>query len=197
MTDSKEKPTTWTIEIINSEIRYTPDNVGINKEFTKLLDRKKDGILPPEIVNDMWKIANNLTYEDSNGRRIGKYLLCVINLPANPKSSQKRKMKKQYQEILIDQMKIHEDQLIKFQGKKMLIYMRIYLRESKFDNYDIDNFQKAIFDALKVYVGDDSNIESFIAEKVKLTGYSESDLDFIEQSIIAVTTPDAKTDILK
>ena len=195
--ESDEKKITWTIEIRESTIKFVPDSYGINSDFIKSLDRKKDGILPPEIVDDMVKISFNLTREGPNGRRIGNYLLEIINLPANPKSSQNPKMRSQYKKVLIEQMERHRNGLIKFKDKKVLVYVAIYLRKEKFQKYDVDNFLKAIIDALQEYIGNDRDVELIIAEKKSLEGYPVEAYDFLEQIVVAVTTPNARSDILK
>jgi Holliday junction resolvase RusA-like endonuclease len=197
MNKPEGKKITWTIEIRNDTIKFTPDNIGVDLNFAKHLDRVKDGILPPEIAEDMYKISLNLTREGSNGKRIGNYRLVVINLPANPKSSQKPKMRARYKKILIEQMLCHKNELVKFKGLKILVYIAIYLRIEKFESYDVDNFLKAIIDALKEYTGDDRDVVSVLAVKKNLEGYPENLYDFIEQTVVAVTTPDALSDISK
>jgi len=167
----------------------------------KVLDRDRDGIVCPEIWKDMMQISFNVSKVNAKGQRVGKYRDSYItNLPANPKSGQGRESSK-YQERIISNIKESQKNveiLAKHKGKEKLVYMCVYLRASRFENGqpDVDNVQKAVLDALKIFIGDDKENTLVIAEKKKLPNYPDADMDFLEQVIVVVTEPAAKVDIL-
>lgn len=183
----------FTIEVRNNSITFIPEK-NTEPWWRQSLDRKKEGFLCPEVAADILRIATNLSVEEENGTRVGKYNTFMTNLTPNPKSSQGN-MKTKYKDYLINQLKSKEADLKKFYGKKILIYLAIYLREKRFETNDVDNFIKAILDAIKVYVGDDRHVVSVIADKKCLEGYPAEDFDFIEQILLVITDPEAKKDI--
>lgn len=162
-------------------------------------NRKKDGLLPPEIIADMQKFAIGLSNVNDKGQYIGKYELIMTNLPANPKSS--KSSKSEYTAFIKEHLKkkgTDKEIAIKFNNKKVLVYIAVYLRKSRCDKgNDVDNFAKNILDSIKEYLGDDSQVDALIVEKKPLVGYPEEDLDFIEQAVVAITNPEAKSDIFK
>lgn len=144
---------------------------------------------------DIDRIVKNLTKDGPDGKRLGKYDVVLKTLPAKPKSSQGAS-KTEYQKTLIEQLKKSGEDFTKFRNKEILVYICVYLREEKYKTHDVDNFIKAIIDALKPFIGDDSGVVTVIAEKKPIRNYQEEDLDFLEQVFVVVTTPEAKADIL-
>ena len=179
---------------LNDSITFIPEK-DTSPWWRKKFDRQKDGLLIPEVVQDMQKILRNLTKPDEKGILRGKYNCIITNLIPNPKSSQGN-LKTKYQKYLIKELKSKEKNLKKFYNKQVLVYLIIYLRKERFETHDVDNFTKAILDALKVYIGDDRNVISLIVDKKPLEGYAPIDLDFVEQVVLVVTDPEAKKDIL-
>lgn len=184
-----------TIRIENGTATFIPED-NTPSWWRSVLNRKTEGILCPQIIGDMNKIAINLSKLDEQGNRIGKYEVFSINLNPNPKSSQGAQ-KTKYRKRLVRELERKKKDLEKFRDKKILLYIAIYLREKRFKTWDVDNFVKAIMDALKEYVGDDSKVVTLIAEKKKLGPYPAADMDFLEQIFIVVTDPRAKADIFK
>lgn len=158
------------------------------------LHRQKDAILCPQILEHINKIGLDLTKVNEKGQRVGKYNAFMTNLKPNPKSSQ-GKMKKKYQKYLIEELKKSSDKLEKFRDKEVFLYIAVYLRPEKFDTYDLDNFLKAIIDSLNAFIGDDSRVVSILTDKIKLMDYPKEDLDFLEQVIIVIGDPKARSDI--
>lgn len=144
----------------------------------------------------MLRIAQNLTVPGADGRLIGKYNVFITNLPPNPSSSQGDR-KAQYKQYLLDALDKKKTDLEKFKGKKVLVYLAVYLRRKRFETNDVDNFIKVILDALKVYIGDDKDVVSILTDKKILEGYPAQDLDFIEQVLLVITDPAAKSDLFK
>jgi len=182
---------------------------GVKKNFVRIIpskintpwhrtsfDKNKDGLLIKEIADDMQRITSNLLKKNENGKLIGKYNFFIVNLTPNPKSSQ-GKWKSAYKKFLIDKLKKSKEDLEKFKGKKVFVYVCVYLRKQKMQRNDVDNFLKAILDSLIPYIGDDVNNVSVHIDKKELEGYSKEDLDFIEQIFIVVTDPAAKKDIFR
>jgi len=184
-----------TIEIRNGSITFSPEDKTY-PWWRSRLDRETDGILCPQIMQRMYQIGINLSREDENGNRISKYDIFMVNLPPNPKSSQGN-MKVRYQNHLIQYLQKNENDLLRFKNKPVFVYVAIYLREERFNTYDLDNFLKAILDALKQFIGDDSKITSISTDKYKLENYPKEDMDFLEQVIIVVTDPGARSDLFK
>ena len=170
-----------------------------NNWHRERLDRKKDGLLAPEIIKDMEKIAINLCKQNEKGQYVGKYSnFYMINLPANPKSSKssKQEYSSYIKEFIVK--KGDDKKIAEFRGKRVLVYICVYLRKSRYEKgNDVDNFAKNVLDSLKEYLGDDSQVDNLIIEKKLLPNYPEEDLDFLEQVIVAITDPEAKVDILK
>jgi hypothetical protein len=101
-------------------------------------------------------------------------------------------------QLLRENFQRHKKDLEKFKEKEaLLLYVRIYLREGKFTQNDVDNYIKVLVDVLKEFVGDDSKFVSIYFDKVNLTGIEEIDADFFEQSLIFISTADAKEDLFK
>lgn len=194
MNEKKELPGT-TIEIQDNKITFIPEKTTY-PWWRNALDRKKEGFLFPEILQDMDRIAFNLTKEGPAGKRMSKYDAYAINLSANPKSSQ-GKQKSEYKKIIISQLEKGRSALEKFKGREILVYIAVYIRKERYDTNDVDNFVKTIIDALKPYVGDDSKVVVIIAEKKLIGDYPIEDLDFLEQVLLVVTVPEAKIDLLK
>lgn len=184
-----------TIEINNNSIRFVPEDVTY-PWWRERLSREKEGVLCPQIIQHMWKISLNLSEDDGTGRRIGKYNCFMTNLPPKPKSSQ-GSSKTKYKKHLLSYLKRNEDDLKKFKDKEIFVYIALFLREKKFNKYDVDNFAKAIIDSLKDYTGDDNKVTSVYIEKFKLENYPVKDLDFLEQAVILIADPKARQDILK
>ena len=194
MNEKKELPGT-TIEIQDNKITFIPEKTTY-PWWRNALDRKKEGFLFPEILQDMDRITFNLTKEGPAGKRMSKYDAYAINLSANPKSSQ-GKQKSEYKKIIISQLEKGRSALEKFKGREILVYIAVYIRKERYDTNDVDNFVKTIIDALKPYVGDDSKVVVIIAEKKLIGDYPIEDLDFLEQVLLVVTVPEAKIDLLK
>ncbi len=205
MSETKKEIPSFRIEVHTDRKSGKPQKAIISPEkegakwYREKWNRKKDGVLVPEILEDMNKIGISLCKTNEKGELVGKYPDAFItNLPANPKAS--RRSRKEYLSYLKEYIKKegHDKDIKKFYGKKVLIYIAVYLRRSRYEEgNDIDNFEKPILDALKEYIGDDSQVDTLIGEKKLLPNYYEEDLDFIEQVIIAITNPEAKVDILK
>jgi len=205
MNEEKKKIPSFQIDVHMDKETGKPKKATISPEqkgttwYRMQMDRKKDGLLTPEMIADIQKIGINLSKINEKRQYIGKYPnLFVANFPANPKSS--KKSKKEYSSHLKEHIvkKGWGKEFAKFHNKRVLIYIIIYLRESRYKNgNDVDNFAKSILDSLKEYIGDDSQVDILIIEKKLLSGYDEKDLDFLEQAIVAVTNPEAKADILK
>ena len=195
MSGEQKKLKGITIEIRKTSVKFIPEDKTY-PWWREQLDRNKEGILCPQIMQDMQRIASNLTVDNEEGQRIGKYNFFITNLSPNPKSSQGRH-KVAYREALVSKLQKRKDELLKFKDKKVLVYVGIYLRKKRFKTHDVDNFLKAIIDALKPFVGDDSKIVSILADKKELENYPTEDLDFLEQIFIVVTDPSARADILK
>lgn len=191
--DAEKRINTFTIEIENSSIRITPESETI-PWWRQAFDKQTQGILCPEIVADMERIAKNLSEVREDGVMIGKYGAFMTSLPPKPRSSQ-GKRRKDFRRYLIDSLKEHEQNLQKFKDKKVLIYIAVYLRKERFETNDTDNFIKAIIDAVKVYIGDDKNVLSILTEKRCLDGYPVLDLDFLEQTLLVIVEPEARKDI--
>jgi len=185
----------FTIKVSQQSVKFIPEDETY-PWWREQLNRKKDGLICPQILKDMLKIGMNLSRENERGERVGKYNLFLTNLSPNPKSSQ-GKSKREYKEALISKLKKRSAELEKFKDKKILLYVAIYLRKERFESNDVDNFLKAIIDAIKEYTGDDSSVVSVLAVKKLLENYPEEDLDFLEQIFIAITDPQAGSDILR
>ena len=185
----------FTIEVRNNSIRFIPEDETY-PWWRKHLDRQKDSILCPQILQHMQKIAFNLSEENDIGQRIGKYETFITNLPPIPKSSQGKK-KTSYKNHLIKHLEKNSDKLNRFKDKDVLIYVAIYLRPKKFKTHDVDNFLKAIIDSLKGFIGDDNKVVSIFADKFQLINYPKEDFDFLEQVLIVITDPKARSEILK
>ena len=164
--------------------------------YRKRLDRARDGIVCEEIMQDLQRIANNLTKKNEDGEEVGKYDLFIKTLSPSPKSSQ-GKLKTFYKALLISKLERHKDELLKFKDKEVLIYIAMYFRKEKYKTRDVDNHLKAIIDATKTFIGDDSKAVLVFGEKKLLEGYPEEDMDFLEQVLLVITDPAAKADILK
>jgi len=205
MEEEKKKIPSYRIELgIDKKTGKTNKILVTSEKYSdnwhrERFDRKKDAILPPDIIADMQIIGKNLCKVNEKGQYIGKYSnLFLVNLPANPKSS--KQSKQEYSSFVreIVKKKKWDKTIAKFYDKRVLIYICVYLRKSRCDKgNDVDNFAKTILDSIKEYLGDDSQVDTLIVEKKALIGYHEEDLDFLEQVIIAITDPEAKVDIFK
>lgn len=181
------------IEIKNKALTITPAQP--THWYRDALVRGKQGILCTQILQDMTKIAFNLSKPSPQGY-VGKYNFLSFNFDVNPKSSQGRKVSS-YKESLAIELKKHASGMVPFKDKKLLLYVCVYLRKERFEKDDTDNFIKVIQDSLVPYVGDDKNIVSVIAEKKQLENYPDEDMDFLEKVVVLITDPAAKSDILK
>jgi len=185
-------------------------NITIRKEkrdtedysYRNSFDREKDAILLPVVSRDMGILMGNNAIE-KDGKIVGKREVFCSSCPITPKTfgnmkSNKTKKKKRYMELLTDFFSKNSKDLEKFKEKKELfVYVCFYLREGKFINNDLDNYIKALLDVLKKFVGDDKKIVSLLVEKKGLMGVEDIDADFFEQSLIFISTPDAKEDLFK
>ena len=184
-----------TIEIRENSITFISED-KTHPWWRERLNREKDGILCPLILQKMQKLKSNLSRVNDGGQRVCKYNCFITNLPPNPKSSQ-GKMKVRYKKHLITCLKKNSKDLEKFKNKDVFVYIVIYLRPEKYNTYDVDNFLKAIIDSLKDFIGDDNKVVSILADKLRLENYPKEDLDFFEQVLLVVTNPRARLDILK
>lgn len=175
---------------------------GVNYSYRNYFDREKDAILLPIVSRDMGLLVGNNMIE-KDGEIVGKRDIFCSSCPITPKAfgnmkPKKVKKKKVYIKLLDNFFLKHIKDLEKFKVKKeLLVYVCFYLRESKFINNDLDNYIKALLDILKKFIGDDKKIVSLLVEKKGLMGIENIDADFFEQSIIFISTPDAKEDLFK
>jgi Holliday junction resolvase RusA-like endonuclease len=172
----------FTIEVGNGVAKIIPED-KTNHWYRNVLDRQKDGILCPEILQDMYQTARKLDIVDEKG--IGKCNAFMVNLSPNPKSSQGR-LKTEYKNALIEKLEKEKSKIIEFKDKKVKLHISIYLRKERFEKQDVDNFIKVIVDSLKPFIGDDKNIISVSAEKKELENYTQEDMDFLEQVVITI-----------
>ena len=163
---------TFTIEIRGKKARITPED-KFDPWWRMSQDRKTEGVTPNELLQDMDRIAMNLTTPSGDGTRIGKYPFDAFNVTPNPKSSQGH-AKSSYRDALIGKLKKRERELLPFKNlDKLLVYIVVYLRKSRYEESDLDNFLKGIIDALKPFIGDDNKIVTLIAEKKLLEDYQQ------------------------
>lgn len=207
MVDEKKKIPSYTIDIIQEGIDEHGRVKGkliISEEKDSIpwhrekFDRKKDGLLVPEIMEDMNRISLNLCKINEKGERIGKYPAWMTNLSPNPKTS--KGAKQEYSSYLKEGINKgnKDNELAKFIGREKLVYIIVYLRDKRYlSGNDVDNFAKLILDSLKPFIGDDDKITTLMVEKKLLSNYPKEDLDFIEQAVVVVTVPDAKKDLFK
>jgi Holliday junction resolvase RusA-like endonuclease len=132
-----------------------------------------------------------------------KNLNLFSTLQPKPRPFQKRGGKRnknwrnKYKEYLSEDISKNEKDLKKFKNKKVLLYLCFYLRKRNFEQSDIDNYVELIMDALKCYIGDDKNVVNLIVDKKMLyEEYDPSDLDFLENTLVLVSEPLAKKDIV-
>ena len=169
-----------------------------NTWYRERFDRDKQGIICNEIARDMQWLTKNLTTTNEEGKLVGKYNIVMFNLQNKPKTLQRRgKNRSEYKKILIKEMKKRENDLLKFKDTFVLVYLCFYLRKEKFMTTDLDNYSKTVIDALKEFIGDDSKIVSLILEKKELGSYPKEDMDFVEQALLVLTDPKARTDIIR
>lgn len=167
-------------------------------------DRSKDGLVHSQIAQDIDKITKNVSYEDKNGSLKSKYNLWLSTLSPKPKTLQRKGDKRQtqqrniYKNLFQEEFEKNKQDLEKFKRKGLFVYLCFYLRDRKYKTTDLDNYPKLILDALKPYIGDDSQITTLLLEKKQLyKDYNNSDLDFVENSLIIVAEENAKQDIIE
>ncbi len=198
MTDEIKEVGSFRVETDGGTITLIPEHT--TTPTWRNLDRKKEGIVPDELLKDYFKIAMNLTKPYDDGKRIGKYHIFMTTISPNPKSSQGA-LKSFYKEAIIENLKKKEEFFMQFNKqfnkKEILLYVAVYLRKDRYEKNDVDNFIKVIVDSLKPFIGDDSRIVSILAEKKLLGNYPKEDYDFLEQVFILIADPDAKKDIFK
>lgn len=185
-------------------------NITIRKEkkdtedysYRKYFNREKDAILLPIVSRDVGILAGNNIIE-KKGNLIGKRQIYVSSIPIKPKpfGNLKRnnsKQKEKYKNYFKEHFKKKGEELEKLKKEEnLLVYLCFYLRERKFLKTDVDNYVKVIIDALSDFIGDDNKIVSLIVEKKGLINIDPKDADFFEQTLIFVSTPDAKEDLFK
>jgi len=168
----------------------------------KSFDREKDAILLPRVSRDMGLLMGTQVIE-KEGQLIGKRKVHCGSIPIRPKTFGNRKIKKsekkrRYLKNLQEYFTKNKKDLEKFQEEKeLLVYICFYLRERSYYQNDLDNYIKVMLDALKKFIGDDNKIVCLIVEKKGIIGAEEIDLDFFEQSLMFISTPDAKQDLFQ
>lgn len=183
-------------------------NILVKKEgntdynYREYLDRDKDAIVLPGVSRDRGNIYGNMVL-----KRGGKFVLkretFITSLSPRPKpfGNMKRSKitsKKVYENNLREHFLKSKDKLNKFiKIPEILVYICFYLGEKKFDSSDLDNYIGVILDVLKEFVGDDKKIVSLYLDKKKIVNAPIEDIDFFEQSLIFISTPDAKKDLFK
>jgi len=184
-------------------IKYWPEKEPDNSHRERL-NREKDGLLHPQIAQDIIRIRDSVSYIGKEGNLLGKYNMFMFTLSPKPKTLQRKggneqsKQRNIYKDYITEEFKKNRDALEKFKGLKIFVYLCFYLRKKKFEGTDLDNYPKLILDCLKPFSGDDSQIITLLLEKKQLyVDYHKADLDFIENTLIIVAEENARKDIFK
>lgn len=198
-TEKKKELPSYTIGIAPDKSNKDLKIVSVTPEertdywYRQRLDREKDGLVPPEIMDDMLKIGKNLTYLDEEGNRRGRFNNWIGTLSPNPKPSELSRSR--YITLLRNHImkKEYDKDLLKFKNKDVLVYIVVYLGKKRYSSgNDVDNIAKPVLDALKLFIGDDAHVVTLIVEKKCLPDYPKEDLNFIEQVVACVTDTRAK-----
>jgi len=199
----KEDGITEEIDLPGAEIVKIEREKKSNGWYRQRLDRNKDGLLHPQIMQDLARFVKGLAQDNEDGKYIAKYDWWGYTIPVKPKTLQKRGDKRQrkrrniYKQYLIEEIEKHKEGLEELFGKKVIIYLCFYLRRSKYEQSDLDNYAKLILDSIKSYIGDDSQITTLLMDKKLLyQHYDDADLDFLENTLIIVADEKAKKDLL-